>query len=171
MPVLQSARLDFELLQESDAAFFFELVGEPGWIAGIGDKGFRDLDDARREIREKYIAKQAEQGFSLYRISLRADGSPIGLCGLVSRPSLPHVDLGYALLSRYTGQGYAQEAALAVRDFARDVLQLPALMGIVNPENRASQKVLEKTGMRCISRAEVDGKPTWTYLLEFSTPA
>ncbi len=91
------------------------------------------------------------------------------MCGLVRRPSLPEVDIGYALLQRYTGQGYAQEAARTVLAHARDDLHLPALMGIVNPDNAASQHVLEKLGMQCVDKSDRDGKPTWTYLLRFAS--
>jgi RimJ/RimL family protein N-acetyltransferase len=45
-------------------------------------------------------------------------GLPIGICGLVKRNYLDDIDLGYALLPRYWGQGYAYEAAKAVLDYA-----------------------------------------------------
>lgn len=150
MHILSTDRLALDVLAPSDAAFFLELINQPSWIANIGDKGIRTLDGAEAEIRLRPMQSQLDNGFSLYRVSLKACGTPIGMCGLIRRDSLPDVDIGYALLPQFWGHGYAIEASLAVRDYAREGLGLRRLMGIVSPNNLASLKLLQKLGMDII---------------------
>jgi ribosomal-protein-alanine N-acetyltransferase len=69
---------------------------------------------------------------------------PIGICGLLKRESLPDPDIGFAFLRAHWSRGYAFEAASAVLDYARDVLRLPRLLAITNPQNTSSRRLLER---------------------------
>lgn len=71
----------------------------------------------------------------------------LGLCGLVKRELLPDVDIGYAFLREFWGQGYAREAAGAVVNYARSILHLKRLVAIVTPENERSVHMLTKLGL------------------------
>jgi len=68
------------------------------------------------------------------------------MCGLIRRDSLPHPDLGFAFLARHRGRGYAREAAAAAVALARERFQLARLLAITDPDNTASQAVLEHVG-------------------------
>jgi len=92
MIVAETPRLRLRWLTADDAAFILALVNDPSWIANIGDKGIRDLDGARRYIETGPKAMVARFGFGLNLIETR-DGTPVGLCGLIKRDSLPDVDL------------------------------------------------------------------------------
>lgn len=148
MQILETARLLLRTIDESDAPFYFNLVNSPPFLAQIGDKGVRSLDDARAGIRTGPLAMQAARGHSLYLVELKKSGVAIGMSGLIKRDGLADVDLGYAFLPPYFGMGYGYEAALAVRDYARDVLGLLRLVAITSPDNVASGALLEKLGMR-----------------------
>ena len=146
--VLETQRLTLREMTFDDAPFILELVNEPGWLRFIGDKGVRNLDDARNYIRQGPMASYARHGFGLYVVSVKGDATPIGTCGLLKRDTLPDVDIGYALLERYRGHGYAHEAAAGMIEHARGKLGLTRIMAITNPDNEASGKVLTKIGMR-----------------------
>jgi RimJ/RimL family protein N-acetyltransferase len=45
-------------------------------------------------------------------------------------------------------QGYAQEAAAGVRDYAFGVLQKPRVISLIRPVNIASQRVALRLGMK-----------------------
>jgi ribosomal-protein-alanine N-acetyltransferase len=79
---------------------------------------------------------------------LKRDGSPVGLCGLVRRDGLDDVDLGFGLLERWAGHGYAYEAAVEVVRQAREELSLTRIAAITLPDNQRSVALLEKLGMR-----------------------
>ena len=145
--VLVTPRLRLRHVVESDAPFLLGLLNEPGWLRYIGDRGVRTLDDARRYVVEGPQRMYAAHGVGLYLVERRADGVPLGLCGLLRRETLPDADLGFALAEQYHGQGYAQEAAEATLAYARNALGLPRVVAIVLPANAASRRLLERLGM------------------------
>ena len=114
MRVLETDRLILRWMSAGDAPFILELVTEPSWLRFIGDRGVRTPDDAREYIRKGPVDMYARLGFGLYLTERKEDGVPIGICGLLKRESLDDVDLGFANLPRFWGEGYAYEAALAV---------------------------------------------------------
>lgn len=146
-PILETERLTLRHLEASDAPFILRLVNEPGWLRFIGDRAIHSLDDARAYIETGPRASYAAHGFGLYATTLRPDGTPIGICGLVKRDGLDHPDVGFAILERYWGHGYASEAATATVAYARDVLGLDRLLGITMADNTASGFVLENSGL------------------------
>lgn len=145
-PCPDAARLTLRRLTEDDAPFILRLVNEPSWLRFIGDKGVRNLDDARRHLREGPLDMYARRGFGLYHVSTKHDGAPIGMCGLIRRDALPDVDIGFAFIPESWGNGYAVEAAQAVVAHARDDFGLKRLVAITSLDNSASMRVLEKIG-------------------------
>lgn len=146
MIVLETARLRLRHLTAEDAAFILELLNEPAWHRFIGDRGVRTLDSARAYIATGPAAMQARWGFSLGAVVLKETGTAIGICGLIRRDTLPEVDLGFALLERWWGRGYAHEIAAAVLHHGRDVLKIPRIVAVTAPDNARSAHLLEKLG-------------------------
>ena len=146
--IIQSARLNLRELELNDAEFILELLNEAGFLRFIGDKGVRTLADAREYILKGPMESYRTVGFGLYLTSLREDGTPIGICGLVKRDGLADVDVGFAFLARYWSKGYASESAAAVLAYGRNALMLRRIVAITAPDNFGSIAVLEKIGLR-----------------------
>lgn len=144
---LDTARLALRPFTLGDAPFILELQSDPAWLRFIGDRGVHDLDSAREYLRKVPLQMYRSLGFGPLRMDLK-DGSAIGMCGLFKREVLEDVDLGFALLSRHRGSGYAAEAAAAVLAWGREVLGLRRVAAITAPDNAASGRVLERVGMR-----------------------
>lgn len=165
--VAETARLRLHRFDTDDAAFILQLVNEPSWLAFIGDKGVRTLADAQTYLIDGPLAMYARRGHGLYRVDLRSSGTPIGMCGLIKRDSLPDVDIGYAFLPAHWGQGYAEEATRATLAHARDDLGLRRLLAIVTPTNARSIRLLEKLGLRRVDDIESPpANPTALYAIE-----
>jgi len=147
LKILETDRLILRQLVVEDATFIFALLNDPGWLRFIGDRGIRTLDDARNYILQGPVAMYARYGFGLYLTVRKQDGVPIGLCGLLKRDGLADVDIGYAFLPQFRGQGYAAEAAAAVMAYGKNVLELARIVAITAPDNERSAKVLEKLGL------------------------
>ena len=148
MKILETERLLLRHLSRDDAAFMLELMNEPAYIRFIGDRKIRTLEGARVSITNGPIASYARNGFGLYLVELKETEEPVGICGLIKRDTLENVDIGYAFLPRFWLKGYAIESAMAVKEYARDVLGLKRIVGITDPENIGSIRVLEKIGMK-----------------------
>lgn len=148
MKILDTARLRLRTVEPDDAPFYLELVNTPDFITHIGDRGTRSIEAARAAIVNGPVAMQAARGHSIYLVTLKDDGTPIGMAGLIRRDTLDDVDLGYAFLPAHYGKGYAWEATSALLPYARGRLGLTRLVAIVSPENDASNALLRKLGMR-----------------------
>ena len=147
MNILETERLFLRQFTADDASFILELVNEPSFIRNIGDRGVRSLEDAKRYIENGPVTSYARNGFGLYLVQLKETGESIGMCGLIKRPALDDVDIGYAFLPKFWSKGYAVEAALANKEEARS-LGLKRLVAIINPDNESSIRVAEKLGMK-----------------------
>ena len=146
--MLETDRLLLRRLSLDDFEFIRRLVNEASFIKNIGDRGVRNDDDARSYIQNGPLASYERFGFGLYLIELKDSSTPIGICGLLKRDSFEFPDLGYALLPDYWSRGYALEAASSVLNYARNELNLHRLLAIVNADNFASIRLLEKCGFR-----------------------
>jgi RimJ/RimL family protein N-acetyltransferase len=147
MNIIETERLALRQFTAEDAPFIFELVNEPSFIQNIGDRNVRSLADAVKYIENGPVTSYARNGFGLYLVQLKESGESIGMCGLIKRPALDDVDIGYAYLPKFWSKGYAVEAASAVKEQAHG-LGLKRLVAIVDPANAGSIRVLEKLGMK-----------------------
>jgi len=148
MIVARTPRLTLRWLSADDADFILALVNDPDWIRYIGDRGIHSVEDALAYIESGPRAMYQRLGFGLYAVTLNRGGQPIGTCGLIQRDTLPGVDIGYALLPQFRGQGHALEAAQACVTLARDQFGLRRLWAIASPDNAPSARLLGKLGLR-----------------------
>lgn len=146
--MLETQRLNLRRISARDAKFILALLNDPSFIRNIGDKRVRSVSNARSYIRNNIVASYERFGFGLYMVELKDCGSPIGICGLVKRESLPDVDIGFAFLPEFWSKGYATESAQAVKTYAIDVVGLKRIAAVTNPDNDGSIGVLEKIGLR-----------------------
>lgn len=145
--IVETPRLLIRELTVDDAEFIFRLVNEPSFLKNIGDKGVRNLQDARQFILEGPWASHRERGYGQFLVELQEGGDPIGVCGLLFRESLNVSDIGCAFLPTFWRRGYAYEAACAVIEYGRSTLGIEKIVGLTSEKNVASIKALEKLGM------------------------
>ena len=154
----QTARLTLRELTLEDAPFILELLNDPSWLRFIGDRKVRTLEDARGYLRIGPIKSYREHGFGLYLVETREPRQPVGICGLVLRPTLDGPDLGFAFTGEHSGKGYATESGRAVVESAHREHGLPRLLAITSTDNTASMRVLEKLGFHRIDTRVLEGE-------------
>jgi len=145
--ITETPRLRIRELTVDDAEFIFGLVNEPSFLEHIGDKGVRNLEDARQFILEGPWASHRDRGYGQFLVELKEGGDPIGVCGLLYREALDVSDIGCAFLPQYWRRGFAYEAACAVMEYGRSTLGIDKIVGLTSEENVASIKAMEKLGM------------------------
>jgi ribosomal-protein-alanine N-acetyltransferase len=146
LTVLETERLLLRRFSTEDAEFILELLNEPSFIRNIGDRGVRTIEGANSYILNGPVVSYAKNGFGLYLVKLKETNESIGMCGLIKRDTLEDVDIGYAFLPRFWSKGYAVESALAVKEYAKNMIGLNRIVAITDPENEGSIRVLEKIG-------------------------
>ncbi|HEX5808368.1 MAG TPA: GNAT family N-acetyltransferase [Anaerolineales bacterium] len=115
---------------------------------------------------QRNLDHQNEFGYGLFSVILKETGELIGDCGLEQMEDQEAAELGYDLRSDFWNRGYATEAAIAVRDYAFDVLCLPRLISLIRVGNLASKRVAEKVGMTLAEEFTRYGIQYWKYSLE-----
>lgn len=119
--------------------------------------------DVVREI-ELQAEHQSALGWSFWAVEERDSGSVIGDCGLQPLEHRgPEVELGYDFHPRVWGHGLATEAASAVMRQAFGKLELERVVAVVKPDHSASQRVLEKVGLRSVGLREAYGESMLLY--------
>ncbi len=146
--IVETDRLVVRVLAAEDAAFVLRLTNEPSFLSNIGDKGVRNLDDARRFLSDGPWTNQPKAGYGQFLVALKDGGAPIGICGLLYRDRLDVTDIGFAFLPEFWGRGFAIEAASAVKEYGRVRLGTPSIVGLTTKDNLPSIRVLEKLGLR-----------------------
>lgn len=149
IPTLETSRLLLRPMKMSDIDELVDVFDDPKVIASFDVASFD-----RKQIEQwvkRNLAHQDNHGYGLFSVILKSNGLLIGDCGLehMEIAGLEEVEFGYELNSNYWNQGYATEAAMAVRDFAFQQLHVPQLTSLVRVGNIAAKRVSEKVGMTC----------------------
>ncbi|MEP4486404.1 MAG: GNAT family N-acetyltransferase [Halioglobus sp.] len=169
MAILKTERLSLREFCLDDAEIVLSLLNDPQYIANIGDRGIRDLQQAQTYLLTGPIKSYRENNFGLYAIQRHGEEAVIGMCGLIKRDALSGIDLGYALFPEARRQGYAREAAARVVEQARVNLKLETVLAIVDPTNKASIQLLEALAFNYQRniRLTPDDDPVGLYALTF----
>lgn len=164
--MLDTDRLTLRPMTADDATPLLGVFGDPLVMASFGVAPF-DREQMRRWV-ERNLAHQREHGYGLWVVVLRETGQVIGDCGLEwqSIDGEPVAELGYDLRSDHWDQGYATEAARAVRDHAFDHLGIDRLVSMIRVGNMASRRVAEKVGMHLMAEVRQGDRSYWQYRID-----
>ena len=108
---------------------------------------------SRSEIEERLntcIAHWKRHGFSLGFVFEKISRAFVGRAGLVHLAyddNQPDIEVGYILLKPFWGKGHATELARALIAWGFAHLQIESLIGVTDPQNLPSERVLKKVGM------------------------
>ena len=162
---LETKRLILRPMLESDLDALLLIFTDPNVMASFG------VDPFTREQMQRWLQRnldhQKEFGYGLFSVLLKETGELIGNCGLEQMEvnGVQAAELGYDFRSGFWNQGFATEAASAVRDYAFNVLKLPMLISLIRLGNLASKRVAEKVGMTLEEEFMHFGNRYWKYSL------
>lgn len=130
-------------LTEEDIQGLYDYAQDPDVGPNAGWKPHESIEESREIIETLFIPHDT------WAIREKATGKVIGSIGLEPdrrRENVESREMGYSLAKDSWGKGYMTEAAKAVIDYAFRELNL-VVMGIcTGPNNRRSQRVIEKCG-------------------------
>ena len=119
-----------------------------------------------RFLRER-IDKPMGPGLGYWAICPRAQPAAfLGWILLIPYDGVgPEIEIGWRLVRRCWGRGYATEAALPVVSHAFATLGLARILADIDPRNVASQRIAEKIGMACVGEGAHGGAPCKSYVM------
>ena len=141
--IVETERLTLRELTFDDSDSLYAVLGDPIAMEHYPAPKTRSETEGWIEWAR---ASYERNGFGLLAVERSADGAFLGDCGPMLQPVEGELvpEIGYHIVRREWGQGYATEAASACRDLVLGPLGFGRVVSIVSPENLASRRVAEK---------------------------
>jgi [ribosomal protein S5]-alanine N-acetyltransferase len=164
--ITETERLIIREIEISDTDVMLELHSDPIVHRYLGNKTITSREgiiDAINSLRKQY----ADFGVGRWAMIHKKTGEFIGWTGLefVTKPINNHknyYDLGYRLLRKFWGQGFATESAFASIDYVFNKLGAAEIYAMADIDNVGSNMILKNVGLRFIESFDNEGvKHNW----------
>jgi RimJ/RimL family protein N-acetyltransferase len=149
---METERLILRELRVSDLEGMFELDSNPLVHKYLGNKPVKTKDESLKIIKS-VINQYHERGIGRWAAIEKSSGAFIGWSGLRLNTEFnmngftKYYDVGYRLIPKFWGKGYATESGKAAIEYAFKKLKLPELYATTEINNQASHYVLLKLGL------------------------
>jgi len=144
---LETARLRFRCLTFDDEELLME------FFSNVEALRYFNMEPNNRSYCRDFIARQIErygEDNGLCAMIDKQSGEQVGQCGLLFQQvdGVTELEIGYRLMPRFWGKGYATEGASACRDLAFSRNLAPSIISIIHIHNTRSQNVAMRNGMK-----------------------
>lgn len=129
------ADLEDFLFMDTDPAVARFIWGEPP-----------DPVERRAELEKRLRPDNPKLGGS-WTVADKTTCAFLGWCGLMPLEETGLIEIGYRYLPKAWGRGIATEAAACVLEHGFRGFEFDPIVAVSHPDNRASQRVLEKIGL------------------------
>ena len=144
--ILETERLILRRVLPSDVKEMFELRSNPETMKYIPRPLLTNHEEALAHIQMMEDKIETNEGIN-WAITLKGDDKMLGVIGHYRiKPEHYRAEVGYMILPEYHGKGITTEAVQCVVDYGFNTMQLHSIEGVIDPENEASQRVLQKCG-------------------------
>ena len=143
IPTLETGRLILRGPQAEDFEHIAEFFADADRSWGFG--GPMKRNDAWRWFASVF-GHWILRGFGFWIVTDKSTGTPYGLCGIWEPEGWPEPEIGWVVFAGSEGKGIAYEAALAARQHAYDVWNMPALSSNIIPGNTRSVALAKRLG-------------------------
>lgn len=164
IPTMRTLRLRLRAFAQEDAGPLHRIMGERGVLCYFPNQDPPSLQRIQKLIAGQ-LAHWEKHGHGWWAVELGAEAGLIGWAGLQYLSDTDETEVAYFLEKKCWGQGLATEAAKAGLEFGFGELGLACIVGIVHPDNIASQRVLEKAGMQYVERTQYFGMDCCRYVI------
>jgi len=153
---LETSRLLLDTWQPADAAALRPIATDPEVMRYITG-GIPWTEERIRSFVDNQIELYNQRGFCRWKLTEKASGQFIGFCGVGNFRDYPDPEIGWWLAVSHWGQGLATEAARQALQDVQQRVQLPRIVSIARPANRASTRIMEKIGLKFEAEFESEG--------------
>ncbi|MGG6229474.1 GNAT family N-acetyltransferase [Tenacibaculum sp. SDUM215027] len=161
---LETERLILREFQKNDIEGIFELDSNPEVHKYLGNKPITSYKQAEDNIT--FIQEQhKERGIGRFACIEKSSGDFIGWSGLKLNQGEKEtlngftnfIDIGYRLIPRFWGKGYASESAFASLDYGFKQMNYDIIYGAAETGNIGSNKILQKIGLQFVNEFDYKG--------------
>jgi len=156
VPTLHTDRLVLRLFRDSDIDAYAAMCVDPAVMRYVGDRHVLNREDAWRQMA-MFVGHWQLRGFGMWAVEELSTGAFVGRVGLHFPEGWPDREVGWALVRRFWGQGYAFEASNAALTYAFDTLGWERAISLIDPDNARSIRLAQRLGQHRESDTEVRG--------------
>jgi len=143
---LETERLLLRRVTPDDVNEILELRGNPETMKFIPRPLVKTKEEALQHIQMIEDKIIANEGIN-WAITIKGNPKLIGVIGHYRiQPENHRCEIGYMILPQYNGQGYVTEAIKVVLEYGFDILNMHSIEAVIDPDNIASERVLQKNG-------------------------
>lgn len=141
-----SKDLKFRLLNSKDLDLIFNFNSSIENLAYVPRAPFKLIEEAEKHLAKMLKSMEDKTAFWWIFVDAKTSKS-VGYGGLFEIDMENHkAEIGYGFLKEFWGKGYASSIVDYITNFGYNELKLHRIFGLVDPENKASKRVLEKSG-------------------------
>jgi ribosomal-protein-alanine N-acetyltransferase len=159
---IKTARLYLRPFTEADLDLLYSLHANPE-VGKTTIDGVQSLATVKKHL-DDFIANQEKNGFSQWAVFENETNKFVGRGGLIKRALNQEVgeqvEIRFAFMPEFWGQGIASEVTVALIEFARGKLKLQKLIAANGLANEKSARVLSKHGFKHIKNITPEGYGT-----------
>jgi len=139
-------KLECRLLNSDDANLLFSFNSSIEHLAFVPRSPLKSIDEAEI-LLAKFLKTIEDKSAIWWTFCNKRTDKQIGYGGLFGIDNDNHrAEIGYGFLKEYWGKGYASKIVNNISNFGFSELAMHRIYGLVDPENKASIRVLEKNG-------------------------
>lgn len=146
LDLVETERLVLSGWRTDQAEDLYRLHGDPVVARYLTEHGQPWTREAMDKALAHWIDLFERQKMGKLRVTRKSDGVLVGRCGFGVYGAAEVPEIGYSLYPEFWGNGYAFEAASALRDWYWRETDRPHFIGCADVRNEASLKVLRKIG-------------------------
>lgn len=164
MIIFETERLTVQQFQiEKDAENFFSINGDKEVMQYIrAPKSKEECDEFLKEVIAGY---ETDKGRGRWCVVEKASGEFVGTFAFIPVTGTSDYQLGYALLKKHWGKGFATELMKQGIKYVFQTSQIEKIFAITESANIISQKVLLKTGFLLFQNYMEVGKKMAKFIL------
>jgi len=157
MNIENSTRLNYQLIDETDSEFLFQLDQSPDVMRYINGGTMTTREDiSQRFIPRLNAFTNTEKGWGLWKVTITETQQDIGwilvrpMDFFSDNPIWHDIELGWRFMQSTWGKGYASEAAIHIHQALAKQPENKVFSAVAMHDNAGSIAVMKKMGMEFI---------------------
>lgn len=161
----QTARLVIRPVEAGDAADWCDYFRNNDGLKFVGIADISNVEECAKQWVERQLWRYQTKQYGLLALRDKNSNALVGQCGLLLQQvdDKFELEIGYHVLPKYWGNGFATEAAHLFRDYAFNNKLRDTLISIIHVDNVRSQRVAEKNNMTREAQTTFKGFPVFVY--------
>ena len=160
LPNVETNRLRFRLLQPDDFQEWLSLFNSPDVARFLGLDPKLGVEILGQKWFDKVFHRYENDLGGMNVLIDKENNAFVGQCGLLVQEieKETFMEVGYSILPKFWGMGYASEASQKCRDIAFSEGYCDKLISMVHVDNIGSETVAKKNGMQLMKTVDQETK-------------